>query len=492
MLQYALGEETFRKGVEYYLTEMKFRAAEADDLARGLEKAAFENNRSLDGLQLKSVIDSWALKSHYPVVDVSVRRNGRLELTQSRFKYRQRESEDLWYIPITIATEAAPSFNNPETAVWLKTQSLTLPATYNSTGWVILNVQQVGHYRVNYTPQLWARLVSKLLSPQFYDLHHINRAQLVDDALNLARGGVISYKQALQVTEYLAQETEFLAWMAADKGFTFMNRLLVDSGNYDNFKQFINDMVSPLYSNLGIEDGGNNELLSLKTSRNIAVNWACLSGDASCITETVERIREVIRNPSAEIAPDLQFSIYCNGLRKADEVEFTAVWTKMQESTNQGFRSTLIRALGCAQEPQLQRTFLDSTLNTNPEEVNYRNTERSEVLTAVYVNGGKTGLESAIGFIGSSVNEIEAAYKGSSNPTKNACRGISGYVASEQMLRQFEATLDELEAADRLTPAERATFVANSRENIDWVTANDAEIGEFLEEYLSKPKRFQV
>ena len=65
---------------------------------------------------------------------------------------------------------------------------VTLTDLDASSDWTIFNIQQVSYYRVNYDANNWAAL-----STQLADDHLVidvrNRAQLIDDALNLARAG---------------------------------------------------------------------------------------------------------------------------------------------------------------------------------------------------------------------------------------------------------------------------------------------------------------
>ena len=53
---------------------------------------------------------------------------------------------------------------------------------------------QMGYYRVNYSPENWNRLIKS-----YSDLPNLSRAQLVDDALNLARAGQLTYSIALEL-----------------------------------------------------------------------------------------------------------------------------------------------------------------------------------------------------------------------------------------------------------------------------------------------------
>ena len=55
---------------------------------------------------------------------------------------------------------------------------------------VIFNVQETGYYRVNYDKQNW-ELIIKQLNEDHTKIHVINRAQIIDDAINLARSGII-------------------------------------------------------------------------------------------------------------------------------------------------------------------------------------------------------------------------------------------------------------------------------------------------------------
>ena len=104
---------------------------------------------------------------------------------------------------------------------------------------VILNVQQTGFYRVNYDLANWGLLAQHLLA-NHRQIHRINRAQvsryqaiyiiyiiylpvfcnsiifihrqILDDSLNLARASLLPYPAALQITEYLTLETDFVPW----------------------------------------------------------------------------------------------------------------------------------------------------------------------------------------------------------------------------------------------------------------------------------------
>jgi aminopeptidase N len=94
-----------------------------------------------------------------------------------------------------------------------------------------------GYYRVNYDAQNWKLITVHLKNPKTYQqIAPANRAQLIDDALNLARGSYLNYDIALDVTKYLSHETEYVPWKAAINAINFIDAMLLRSGDYYKFK----------------------------------------------------------------------------------------------------------------------------------------------------------------------------------------------------------------------------------------------------------------
>jgi aminopeptidase N len=70
----------------------------------------------------------------------------------------------------------------------------------------------------------------------FANIHVNNRAQLINDALSLARAKYVSYPRALDFTNYLTYETEYLPWAAAFSSLEYINDRLVSEA--DSLKIF--------------------------------------------------------------------------------------------------------------------------------------------------------------------------------------------------------------------------------------------------------------
>lgn len=68
MLMLALGEETFMRGLRYYLLDMQYQNAITDDLSEAIQRAVDESNGLPKGLSIKSIFDSWTLQGGLPLI----------------------------------------------------------------------------------------------------------------------------------------------------------------------------------------------------------------------------------------------------------------------------------------------------------------------------------------------------------------------------------------------------------------------------------------
>lgn len=92
---------------------------------------------------------------------------------------------------------------------------------------------------MNYDRVNWQMIIRQLNKQNFKDISTTNRAQLIDDALNLARASKLDYTIALDVTAYLAHETEYLPWAAVFRAMGYLNDMLIKTQGYDKFRVYI-------------------------------------------------------------------------------------------------------------------------------------------------------------------------------------------------------------------------------------------------------------
>lgn len=224
----------------------KYKSAEQDDLWKFLTEVAVEHNILNKKTTVKEIMDTWTLQTGFPVITVSIDDN-LITLEQERFVYSNTSKEiadtndrdPLWWVPISYTTSEQLNFNNTQPSKWIprtKKYQFEDQKLINSN-WFIFNIQQTGYYRVNYGLNNWKSITSHLTNYQkFKTIGPTNRAQLIDDSMNLARGGLLPYEIALNLTTYLQHEDDYVPWKAAISTFSFIDEMFVQQGDYHLLK----------------------------------------------------------------------------------------------------------------------------------------------------------------------------------------------------------------------------------------------------------------
>ena len=101
------------------------------------------------------------------------------------------EEQRTWWVPVSYTDKTEQDFENTTPKVWLSPANLTLDVPNilsNPEDWIILNTQKTAFYRINYDVPMWNKIRSQLDSNSSV-IHHLNRAQIIDDIFSLGRAG---------------------------------------------------------------------------------------------------------------------------------------------------------------------------------------------------------------------------------------------------------------------------------------------------------------
>ena len=142
-------------------------------------------------------------------------------------------------MPITFAP-AGGNFNDTYPKAWLREdqERSKVSGLPDSETAVVFNVQETGYYRVNYDKKNW-QMIAKQLEKDHLSIHVVNRAQIIDDAINLAKSGHLDYQTALSVTGYLSKEVEYAPWVSALNGLSYINTMMKRTAAYGEFKKSV-------------------------------------------------------------------------------------------------------------------------------------------------------------------------------------------------------------------------------------------------------------
>lgn len=96
----------------------------------------------------------------------------------------------------------------------------------------MFNLQTAGFYRVNYDDENW-----ELLLDNYYEFPELTRAQLINDALNIAKANQLNYNIALRLLKSISKDLYgFLSWKSALSEFQFLHDMLAFSPAYGDFE----------------------------------------------------------------------------------------------------------------------------------------------------------------------------------------------------------------------------------------------------------------
>jgi len=394
MMANYLGVETFNRGITNYLHANAYSNAEQDDLWEFLTEVGIEDGSLVD-MNVKEVMDTWTVQMGYPVIDFERDyESSAASLRQRRFlltapSNTSDEHDYTWWVPLSYTT-INRGFEGTSPNVWLDPQyassslDIGLDDISNEEA-VIANVQQTGFYRVNYDVQNWG-LIAGSLEEDHTRIHRMNRAQIIDDALNLARGGFLDYNTALKTTEYLKSETDYIPWKSALTGFVYLENMMKRTSGFGDLKTYLIGALQPLYERLGFEEKPDDSFLDEKL-RIVMFQLLCRLDHKECNEYSLYLLNEWMSLPDPDtdtpIPTSLQTTVLCSGVGNGDVTHWDFLWERYTNSNNANEKVNIMAALACSNEIWILERYLEMALN---EETGVRKQDGYRVISGVSKN----------------------------------------------------------------------------------------------------------
>uniref|UniRef100_A0A182QV74 Aminopeptidase n=1 Tax=Anopheles farauti TaxID=69004 RepID=A0A182QV74_9DIPT len=458
MFRTVLGDDNFRAGLKVYLLDRQLDGAVADDLYAGLQAAIDGTDVLPAGVTVKQLMDSWTTEPGYPVLNV--RRNyddGSVILSQERFYADKRTpTEHVWYIPYSFATGSKPSFDDLAHFRWLATKAERVETGVAADDWIIFNKQQTGYYRVNYDAHNWAKIAAALRT-DVSAIHRFNRAQLINDAFNLARANRLDMAQALDLLRYLSGEQEYVPWAAANGVLNYFFNKLRGTASYHDFIVYVDALIGPVFESFGdISTVPEDETLLEKYLKQLISTWACRVGYTECLRQTTEALHAAVET-NTPVHPDVSYVVYCYGLKGATDDEYRWLFNQMISSRNEAERAVLIDALGCAQDQSQLVSLLTVAIGSNSELESLLPSERSRIVSSIY-SAGRFGVEALIAALSDPLIAQEFVNRfgqGTLNSVVSNVASRTNNAGELQQLEQFLAALGDLISVETAAAAVR-------------------------------------
>ncbi|XP_053690819.1 aminopeptidase N-like [Sabethes cyaneus] len=478
MFRQVLGDQNWQTGLNIYLEKHKLSSATPDDLYVALQTAIEDKSVLPDGLTVKLLMESWTDAAGYPLLNVKrLYRNGDVIISQERFIANKRLPNDhVWSIPYNYVARSAPRAAEPEDVHWLTSKAAKLTINTPDNQWIIFNREQFGYYRVNYDLQNWKLIIDALLTNPL-SISRSNRAQLIDDAFNLARSERLDMSVALELLQYLRYETEYAPWAAANTVLNYFYDKLLGTSHYANFGKFVTEIVSEVYKTLQIDTVSPEEPTLHKYLKQTISTWACRVGIQDCLDKAYTALKQEVDGGTA-VHPDVASAVYCHGLLDGTYRELSYLLPKMVGSTNQAQRTELISAVGCSKDENSIKALLLAIQLPN---VVYLSTERTQIVEAI-VGGSLEGVAIAVDYLMADNNARQLLSVLGEGGFSSMLTGIARRTNNETQRQKLEQLLTVLQTvvSEETMDAVRETVIASAA----WFDSLEGLVAvEFFEKY---------
>ncbi|XP_015918798.1 glutamyl aminopeptidase [Parasteatoda tepidariorum] len=357
MLENFLGRDTLKKGLSIYLNKYHYKSASTKDFWDTFTQVALTTSH----LNVSQILDTWTRQKGYPILIVTYK-HPHVRIQQKRFLLTPPESDTVsevspygykWFVPVTYVTDVSPK----ENMFWLNMTDgeFLVPA---KAKWLKLNINQTGFYRVLYDDRLWNTLINLL-----YTNHKVfkpaDRANLLDDALTLARVGILKCGLALNLTRYLIKEEDYVPWETAILHMEVLDVLMQESPGLFLFHKYLKKLLKPVADILRWTDDGDH----LKKKLRSAVLRALMRfGDE----DTINKAKQIFQNwlkLQVKVAPNLRSVVYSTGVKFGGKEEWQFCWKKYQETHIPSEKRLLLTALGYTQDMWQLSQYLNYSMD---------------------------------------------------------------------------------------------------------------------------------
>ncbi|XP_058150673.1 aminopeptidase N [Dasypus novemcinctus] len=486
MLSSFLTEDLFKKGLATYLNTFAYNNTIYLDLWEHLQQAVDNQTALTLPRKVRDIMDRWTRQMGFPVVTVNTTQG---DISQKHFLLdpssnvtRPSEFKYLWIVPVSSIRNG-----NEQKHYWLEDVEKANSELFKTQAddWVLLNVNVTGYYLVNYDDGNWRKIQTQLqINPSAIPV--INRAQIINDAFNLASAEIVPVTLALSNTLFLNKETEYMPWQAALSSLSYYKLMFDRSEVYGPMQNYLKKQVTPLFNyfqNLTQNWTAHPQTLMEQYNEINAISTACSNGVPECRKLVSTLFTEWMNKPDNNtISPNLRSTVYCNAIALGGEEEWNFAWEQFQKATVVNEADKLRSALACSNQVWILNRYLSYTLNATL----IRRQDATSTISSIASN--VVGQNLVWDFVRSNWKKLFEDYGGGSFSFANLIQGVTRRFSTEyelQQLEQFKKDNADVGFGSGTRALEQA--LEKTRANIKWVAKNKAEVLRWFTENSKDP-----
>jgi len=325
MLENYVGIENFRKGLKYYLTQLRYSNAEGQDLWKSIGKVAHK--------PVDAMMKTWIDQVGYPVVDVK-RNNSKVSLTQRRFlSDGSISSKNRWAIPIHIEE------GNHESSILMKSQK-SVVSLKNTDSNFIINSGRYGFYRVQYDDNSLTNL-SLLIDEKI--LNHVDRWSLQNDLFSQCVSGTKQVQEYLDFTTSYHDEDDYITLHNLAQNLYHLYKLTRKEKFSDEIRTYTAQFLGTIFDRLGW-DSQKNEKHTDALLRSFVITALGKLGDKEILNEARKRFNKFLKNKNS-LAADLQEPVFVLMAWQGDKKTYNKLLSLYKKSALQEEKIRFLMAM---------------------------------------------------------------------------------------------------------------------------------------------------
>ncbi|XP_072754641.1 aminopeptidase N-like [Anoplolepis gracilipes] len=363
MLQYVITDEMCHRNV-YECLKFEVKSMSLLQHLWLTIQASLSKLYSQKELMLSStIVNNWMKSINYPVLKITRDFSNKANVYNVTIENYEILKQYAFWIPVTYVSQNNQNFGKLKIPLYdkrliiLSSSQPTYQVSVTDNGWVIFNLQQTGYYRVNYDSENWQKIAEYLNSREYTKIHVLNRAKIIDDAFYFMINGQLNSFLFWNLTSYLGQETNYIAWYPMIKAFEHMSSIFPfpDEG-VQNIKEKIKNILANLLEKIKYEEDPEESDLT-KCLRQEAIKWLCILRDLNCLKKAYLKMINIIYTPDTnKYLPWWKEWLYCKSLILAPSLHFRNAKKHLTKKYN---NDRFLEFLACASN-KIMEEYLES------------------------------------------------------------------------------------------------------------------------------------
>ncbi len=416
MLEQYLGPDVFRNGIRDYLKRHAYGNADTKDLWVSLGRAAKQ--------PVPTLMNNWIFKPGYPLVSVSLGKNGRLRLAQHRFTYLSKPKAgkaQRWRIPIQLRVATAGKSDSRRVLMTGATLQMKVPEKLES---VLVNEGGHGFYRVRYEPALLKGLLRLLPD----GLAPIERFNLINDAWASTVAGLVPPDEYLDMTGSFMGDRDKNVWAVLLDSFHLLHRIL-EPDRRPAFEALVRGRMAPAVADLGWAPRPGEDDLVKQLRGDLLRALGTVGNDPDTQARAAARFADYEKNPAA-VDPNVLPAIVAVLAHAGDATRYADFTRRYRTAATPQEERRYLYALASFRSTDLLTRTLEQTLSGE-----FRTQDAPFMVRMVLMN--VAGRELAWEFVKKNWDAMDRLYP--KQGLRRMCEGIVGLTtpALERDVRTF-------------------------------------------------------